>query len=201
MYIQKAEIKNIRSIIDFEIEFKNPAGWHVLIGDNGAGKSTIIRSMALGLIENQAQGLREDWNDWLNETADNGKITVNLFRDEVFDDVEIGGHQKSAKDTKHEKSKVNIRINLTKEKERILMETPDGYMELKGLDSFSEPDSSSEKVYFNGMQSSPDKEENNGRWAIIERLASFQPLLDLIAVLKVEILNGKRFLKILILQI
>ena len=50
MYIQKAEIKNIRSITDFEIEFKNPAGWHVLIGDNGAGKSTIIRSIALALV-------------------------------------------------------------------------------------------------------------------------------------------------------
>ena len=50
MYIQKAEIKNIRSIIDFEIEFKNSAGWHVLTGDTGAGKSTIIRSMALALI-------------------------------------------------------------------------------------------------------------------------------------------------------
>jgi energy-coupling factor transporter ATP-binding protein EcfA2 len=75
MYIQKAEIKNIRSIIDFEIEFPNPAGWHVLIGDNGAGKSTIIRSMALSLIgQEQAQGLRANWNDWIHKWSFDGKI-------------------------------------------------------------------------------------------------------------------------------
>jgi predicted ATP-binding protein involved in virulence len=79
MYIQKAEIKNIRSIIDFEIDFKNPAGWHVLIGDNGAGKSTIIRSIALVLIgENQAQGLRANWNDWLNRKEMFGFIKLTL---------------------------------------------------------------------------------------------------------------------------
>ncbi len=75
MYIQKAEIKNIRSIIDFEIEFPNPAGWHVLIGDNGAGKSTIIRSMALIIIgDRQSQGLRSDWNNWLNQQSESGQI-------------------------------------------------------------------------------------------------------------------------------
>jgi predicted ATP-dependent endonuclease of OLD family len=75
MYIQKAEIKNIRSIIDFEIEFKNPAGWHVLIGDNGAGKSTIIRSISLAIIgETQAQGLRANWNDWIQKWSFDGQV-------------------------------------------------------------------------------------------------------------------------------
>ncbi len=82
MYIQKAEIKNIRSIVDFEIEFKNPAGWHVLIGDNGAGKSTIIRSIALALIgETQAQGLRANWGDWISIQKDDGDIKVLMIRD------------------------------------------------------------------------------------------------------------------------
>ena len=77
MYIQKAEIKNIRSVIDFEIEFKNPAGWHVLIGDNGSGKSTIIRSIALALIgEVQSQGLRANWDNWLNKTVSTGSISL-----------------------------------------------------------------------------------------------------------------------------
>lgn len=79
MYIQKAEIKNIRSIIDFEIEFPNPAGWHVLIGDNGAGKSTIVCSIALALIgRQQIQGLRADWQDWLNKQARDGSIELIL---------------------------------------------------------------------------------------------------------------------------
>lgn len=80
MYIQKAEIKNIRSIIDFEIEFPNPAGWHVLIGDNGAGKSTIIRSIALVLIgDKQSSGLRADWNNWLNQQSERGEIDLDVI--------------------------------------------------------------------------------------------------------------------------
>ncbi len=86
MYIQKAEIKNIRSIIDFEIEFKNPAGWHVLIGDNGAGKSTIIRSMALALVgRKEIKGLRINKEDWINKQSENGSINLYLFTDDEID--------------------------------------------------------------------------------------------------------------------
>jgi predicted ATP-dependent endonuclease of OLD family len=45
MYLQKVTIHNIRSITDLEMEFPNPAGWHVLIGENGSGKSSIIRAI------------------------------------------------------------------------------------------------------------------------------------------------------------
>lgn len=85
MYIQKAEITNIKSIEHFEIEFPNPAGWHVLIGDNGSGKSTIVRSMALALVENEFYGFRANWGEWLNKQSKEGKIKLKLFRDESFD--------------------------------------------------------------------------------------------------------------------
>lgn len=75
MYIQKAEITNIKSIEHFEIEFPNPAGWHVLIGDNGSGKSTIVRAIALALVgKEQSQGLRQNWDDWLRKTQLNGQL-------------------------------------------------------------------------------------------------------------------------------
>lgn len=77
MYIKSLEIKNIRSIQKFKMEFENTAGWHVLIGDNGAGKSTIIRSIALALIgPEEALGLRADWRDWLNRQANEGSILL-----------------------------------------------------------------------------------------------------------------------------
>lgn len=79
MYIQKVVIEHIKSIDHFEMEFKKPAGWHVLIGDNGSGKSSIIRSIALALVgPEQALGLRADWNDWLNKKSDSGRITLSL---------------------------------------------------------------------------------------------------------------------------
>ncbi len=69
MYINKIEIQNIRSISHLEMTFdNNHAGWHVLIGDNGTGKSTVIKSIALCLIgADEAKGLRLDWNRFLRE--------------------------------------------------------------------------------------------------------------------------------------
>ncbi len=79
MYIKSAEITNIRSVEKFKIEFSNPAGWHVLIGDNGAGKSTIIRSIALALVgPEEALGLRADWKDWLNRQSEEGEIILSI---------------------------------------------------------------------------------------------------------------------------
>ncbi|HEY0460259.1 MAG TPA: AAA family ATPase [Pyrinomonadaceae bacterium] len=113
MYIQKAEIENIRSIEKFEIEFKNPAGWHVLIGDNGAGKSTIIRSMALVLVGDiQTEALRQNWNEWLNKDTSQGKIRLDLLTDPEFDafaDKEIENSRDDAISIETSFRKRNIR--------------------------------------------------------------------------------------------
>ncbi len=88
MYIQKVEIKNIRSISHFEMNFSKPAGWHVLIGDNGVGKSTIIRSIALGLLgEDHAKALSsfEDFSNWLPPKSIKGEIEVSVSRDNTYD--------------------------------------------------------------------------------------------------------------------
>ena len=57
MYINKVTIDNIRSIEHLEMEFPNgaEAGWHVLLGANGAGKSTIVRAIAAALIDTQGE--------------------------------------------------------------------------------------------------------------------------------------------------
>ena len=66
MYIKRVSIKNIRSIKDLTIEFQEPAGWHVLLGENGAGKSTIVRAIALNLIgPSDVRALRLNFNDYL----------------------------------------------------------------------------------------------------------------------------------------
>jgi predicted ATP-binding protein involved in virulence len=77
MYIKSVKINNIRSIQNFQMEFESPVGWHVLIGDNGAGKSSIIRSIALALVgPEEALGLRADWRDWLNRQSNEGRILL-----------------------------------------------------------------------------------------------------------------------------
>jgi predicted ATP-binding protein involved in virulence len=88
MYIKKVEIENIRSISKFSMEFEKPAGWHVIIGDNGSGKSSLLKSIAISLLgEMQANGLRIDWMKWLKKNGNSGLIKVELCRDKILDEV------------------------------------------------------------------------------------------------------------------
>lgn len=90
MYLNKIHIKNIRSISDFEMNFKRPAGWHVIIGDNGAGKSTIVRSISLGIIgPNDAKALRLNLNDWVRRGEDEYG-TISLTVQKSNEDSKIG---------------------------------------------------------------------------------------------------------------
>jgi predicted ATP-binding protein involved in virulence len=50
MHIKKIEIKNIRSLSQVVMTFPKPAGWHVVIGDNGFGKTSLLRAIAMVLI-------------------------------------------------------------------------------------------------------------------------------------------------------
>jgi energy-coupling factor transporter ATP-binding protein EcfA2 len=87
MYIQQIHIQNIRSIRNVTIDFgENPAGWHVILGENGSGKSTIVRAIALGLIGPRDIGaLRLAFNDWLSFGANDGFIDLLIKRDQKLD--------------------------------------------------------------------------------------------------------------------
>ena len=94
MYINKIEIQNIRSISHLEMTFdNNHAGWHVLIGDNGTGKSTVIKSISAALIGiNEFYALRQDPQDWFNqkkwierESLLLGGITLAIIQEPKYD--------------------------------------------------------------------------------------------------------------------
>jgi len=86
MYIQKIVINNVRSITYFEMNFPIPEGWHVLIGDNGAGKSSVVRSIALALIgPTDAQALRLPLITWIQKNKDIAEISLTVARDQIFD--------------------------------------------------------------------------------------------------------------------
>ena len=88
MYIRKVEINNIRSIGDFSMEFPEgkESGWHVLIGDNGAGKSSIVRSISAALIGPEEIGsVRLYWEEWLSQRTASGSIKLELMYDSKFD--------------------------------------------------------------------------------------------------------------------
>src|SRR5258708_15699887 len=88
MYIKEINIQNIRSIseLTWSLPDNDAAGWHVVIGDNGSGKSSFLRSIALALIGPfEASALGQDWNTWLRSGQDTGQIKLNLLYDKEID--------------------------------------------------------------------------------------------------------------------
>ena len=87
MYIKHLAIENLKSISKFEMDFPKPAGWHVIIGDNGAGKSSVAMGIALGLNGSQETPFKIDWDKFINKKnrTEEMLITLNIFlEDEDF---------------------------------------------------------------------------------------------------------------------
>jgi predicted ATPase len=79
MHIKKFTLENIRGIEKLEVQFKKTAGWHVFIGDNGSGKTTILRSIALAILgEDEARWLRPNWRSYIRNGAISASISVEL---------------------------------------------------------------------------------------------------------------------------
>ena len=81
MHVQRLILRNIRSIREFDLHLRPGEfpGWHVILGDNGAGKSTVVRALALALMdEANAHATREDWSRWITDGEKSGLIDVRL---------------------------------------------------------------------------------------------------------------------------
>ena len=83
MKISKIALDNIRCFENLEMDFSTNQGtndWVVILGDNGVGKSTILRSIALGLTEESgASGLLGEFgSDWIRRGAKKGSIRIEI---------------------------------------------------------------------------------------------------------------------------
>ena len=83
MKISKLRLKNIRCFEDTEISFENENGsvknWSLFVGDNGQGKTTILRSLALGLCDKEgASGLLLELYGFLRRDEEEGSIEICL---------------------------------------------------------------------------------------------------------------------------
>src|ERR1700686_3640156 len=97
MNIRTFTLRRIRSIdqLEWKLAHNVPsAGWHVIIGGNGSGKSTVLRSLALILVgPSEAPALTQDWNDWLKKNTNFGSIYINVDEDKKYDHWEGQGRQ------------------------------------------------------------------------------------------------------------
>jgi len=88
MKISKLRLKNIKCFEDIEISFEDEEGgiknWSLFVGDNGDGKTTILRSLALGLCDQEgASGLLlELHGEYLRRGEEEGTIEIDLKNEE-----------------------------------------------------------------------------------------------------------------------
>lgn len=100
MYLRRIRISNVRAIsdLDWSIQRGKEAGWHVIIGDNGAGKSTFLRSVALALVGPQeAFALRQNWEDWLTRGKPTGHIRLSIHWNNRLDQFSGRGNIPSSR--------------------------------------------------------------------------------------------------------
>ena len=84
MFVRRVALSDFRGLrkLEWELDRKQRApGWHVVIGDNGAGKSSVLRGIALALVgPAEAPGLRQNWNDWIRFGTGSSRLQVELER-------------------------------------------------------------------------------------------------------------------------
>ena len=84
MYIKKIVLDNVRCFEHVEFDLSSGQDvqkWGVILGDNGFGKTTILRSIAMGLCdETGAAGLLQDtYGDWVRWGEKKATIKIDLL--------------------------------------------------------------------------------------------------------------------------
>lgn len=83
MYIKSVRLQNVCCFEDVILDFEQPSDtghWISILGDNGMGKTTVLRSIALGLHgETSASALhRELYADWVRYQAETNEAVITI---------------------------------------------------------------------------------------------------------------------------
>ncbi len=92
MYIDKITLQNIRGFKTLEFDLcrgdDQYAGWTVFTGDNGAGKSSLLKAIAVALTGRDiARSLQPSFHRWIREGTDSqeSKIELTIFPEKGVD--------------------------------------------------------------------------------------------------------------------
>lgn len=83
MHVRRVRIKNIRGFTEVDLDFSRPdgslAGWTVLAGRNGSGKSTFLKAIALAVSGVElTRPLLGGFGDWIRSGTAKAQVEIDL---------------------------------------------------------------------------------------------------------------------------
>lgn len=96
MYIKEIRISNIRGFESLEFNLDRGgerfAGWTVFTGNNGSGKSSFLKAIAVALVgTDTARALQASYNGWLRKGNSSGSVELQILRTSADDRFSRGG--------------------------------------------------------------------------------------------------------------
>ena len=96
MYLKTIQLTNIRGFTDLKFDLTRPdgshAGWTVFTGDNGSGKSSLLKAIAVALTGKEtARALQPSFHRWVREGSAEGQIELTVVPEKGLDVFSSGG--------------------------------------------------------------------------------------------------------------
>lgn len=96
MYVSRVVLQGIKGFTDCELDFEGDnghPGWAVVTGDNSAGKTALLRSIALAILgPDQLRTLAPDLSGWVTHGHEKGTISVEIQPNHELDRTYRGGY-------------------------------------------------------------------------------------------------------------
>lgn len=96
MYIERVVLKNIKGFESADLDFSGfdgeHAGWAVITGDNGSGKTALLKSICMAILgPDDSRVLLTDTRGWVTEGEESGTISVEIKPFREWDRTAKGG--------------------------------------------------------------------------------------------------------------
>ncbi len=96
MYIERVVLNNIKGFENADLDFSGNDGrhngWAVITGDNGSGKTALLKSICMALLgPDDSRVLLADTRGWVTEGKDAGSISVEVKPYKEYDRTAKGG--------------------------------------------------------------------------------------------------------------
>ena len=96
MYVRRVVLKDVRAFEKADLDLAPTEvypGWAVVTGDNGSGKTALLRAISLGLLgPDQTRDLVPDLRGWTRAGGESAEISVEVLPNHEYDRTSAGGY-------------------------------------------------------------------------------------------------------------